>query len=159
MVVGGATVIVRAPSAVGCVCSDFRFERRLLDVDAKTQTANHVIENVVMVVAQPAAADLQRDMTITQVIRRSNQLFGLRAPNRRHELGGGANLDDAAVIGEQQIAAAQHLSARHDNCRYLAVGQRRTQPTAAARLKGQLQLHVRPTRLLQPLRNRQHAAA
>ena len=58
------SVLVRMRTMTRCVGADFRLERRLFYSHLQTKAANHVIENVIVAVPQPAGADLKRSMTV-----------------------------------------------------------------------------------------------
>jgi|ERR1019366_6405958 hypothetical protein len=128
---------------------DLRLEGCLFYLHPQAQAANHVVKDVIVVIAQPSTADLQCNVAITQVIGGAEQLRGFAPMHSRYELRRGAHFDDAAIIGKQEISAAQYLSASDDNGSSLAGGERRPQATATARFIGQFQACVRRTTFLQ----------
>src|SRR5688572_14690130 len=65
------TIAVRVPMAP--VRSGLRLERRLLHLHAEPQAAHHVVQHVVMTVAQPAGMDLQGHVPVAQVVARAGE--------------------------------------------------------------------------------------
>ena len=63
---------------VGVVGAGFGLERRLFDRDLKTESLQHLVEHVIVAVAQPARTDLQCDVPIAQMIGGAGQ----QAPDR-----------------------------------------------------------------------------
>src|SRR5262245_50432408 len=60
------------------VCTGFGFKGGLLDLHAESQPAHHVIQHMIVLVAQPGGRNLQRYMAVTQVITDAGQRVGVR---------------------------------------------------------------------------------
>jgi len=81
-------------------------ERRRFANDVEPETANHVVEHVIGLVAQPSMPDLERDVPVAQVVARAcmeQSVFGpcdaqrLDGSPHRHRLAAGRT-DDIAVV-------------------------------------------------------------
>ncbi len=92
---------------VPAIGAGLRLERRLFHGDGKAEAADHLVEHVIVLITHPAIADLQRHVPIAQVIARAAQRHGLRGAHGRDGLGLSDDLHDAAIVGEQQISAAE----------------------------------------------------
>ena len=92
----------------GAISAGFRLERRFFDSDGESQAAHHVVEHMIVLIAQPVIADLQSDVTITEVIGRTREIATVNAAHRRHGFICGNDFNDTAIIGQQQVTTAQH---------------------------------------------------
>ncbi|MNT61626.1 hypothetical protein D3C72_1992840 [compost metagenome] len=64
----------------------------------RTKLFEHRLEHVIVEQTQPAIADLQGDVAVTQVIGGAGQFEGVGAGDVQQLLGAGADADDAAVF-------------------------------------------------------------
>src|SRR5690349_5292310 len=87
------------------VRAGLRLEGRLLDDDRQPQTANHVIEHMVVPIAKPSRSDLHRHMTIAEVITGARQTRRIRLAHSRHRLERRDDLDHRAVLAAQEITS------------------------------------------------------
>ncbi|KAI3491523.1 hypothetical protein L1887_44144 [Cichorium endivia] len=96
----------------------FRFKRQAGVGHLQTELAQHVVENVVVVIAQLAGRDLQRHVAVAQVVAGAGEQERIGAAHHGNRLRGGDHFDDlAAVVGRQQVAPAQQQAARqHQPC-------------------------------------------
>jgi hypothetical protein len=143
MVVPVLIATVGVARIAGVVSTGFRLKRRLLHHDSESQAAHHVIEHVIVTVAQPAIADLQGHVSIAEVICRARKPLRILAMHVRDSFRGRADFDDPSIVGEQQISPAQDLSAFQNNSDLFAVGQAGAKTASAANIKWQHQLCIR----------------
>lgn len=127
---------------VAAVGSSFGLERRLFNSDGKAEAANHLIEHVIVLVANPADADLQCDVSVSQVIARATQRERLRGSHCRDRFGLGDDLHDTTIVREQQISAPQDLSSLEDQSHFFTGVQRGAQAALAPQLERQDEFHV-----------------
>ena len=112
------------------------FESRLFDQHLEAQTSHHLIEHMIVLIANPARADLQCDMSIAQVITDTRELPGICGANRRYSFRRGQHFDDASILTEQSIAATKHASSLEENRNFFACLENSTQSTLRSQLKG-----------------------
>ena len=90
----------------------FRLERGLFGLDRQAQATQHVVQHMVVLKAQQAGFDLQRHMTVTQVVGGAGQQVRVGAAHRGHCLGRRQHADQVGAIGiGQQFTAAQQVAA------------------------------------------------
>ena len=75
-----------------------RFKRRLHQGGLQAKTTQHVIQYVIVLIAQQTVCDLQGHMPVTQVVGRSRQLGGVAAMDCSHRFSCINNLDDFTVV-------------------------------------------------------------
>lgn len=63
-------VAVTVPTGIGAA---LRFECGLLETHGQTEGRDHLVENMIVLVAQPPLADLQRHVAIAQVVGRPRE--------------------------------------------------------------------------------------
>jgi hypothetical protein len=143
MVVRVLIVTVGVARTAGVVSTGFRLKRRLLHHDGESQAAHHVIEHVIVTIAQPAIADLQDHVSIAQVICRARNPLRILVMRFRDSFRRRSDFYDASIIGEQQISPAQDLSAFQNDSDLFAIGQTGTKTASAAKIKWQHELNIR----------------
>jgi hypothetical protein len=97
-----------------------RFERSLFDQHLEPKTSHHVIEHMIMLIPNPAHADLQWDMSIAEVIADTRKLPGICGTNRRYSFRRGQHFDDASILTKQSITATKHASSLEKNRDFFA---------------------------------------
>jgi hypothetical protein len=152
-------IAVTGGSVVRVISTRLGFERCLLNGHLQTQTPRHVVEHVIMTVAQPAIPHLQRDVPIAQMIRSARETARIDGFEGRDRLVRRADLHDPTVVGEKKIAAAQHLTPLQHDADLLAAGQASPKTAATAQVKGQHQSFVGWARLLHPPGDHEHGGA
>src|SRR5688572_31057919 len=65
---------MRVRVGVRDIGTSLRFEWRELDPHLESESAQHVVEHMIVLVAQPARTDLQRHVAVSQVIAGARQL-------------------------------------------------------------------------------------
>jgi hypothetical protein len=95
----------------GMVGAGLRVEGRQFIAYLHAQVAQHVVQHMVMAVAHPARADLQRHVTIAQVITGACQQGGIVARRGGNRFRGGAHLHHQSIVTAQAIAVPQDLTA------------------------------------------------
>src|SRR5690606_18391716 len=83
--------------------------------DVAAEPAHHRVEDVIAAVAQPAVADLERDVAIAEVIGEASEQRRIVAAHGGDFLGSRDYRDGVAASAAQQIAAAKHRAARQDD--------------------------------------------
>jgi len=91
---------LRVRSALG-------IERRLDLDDARAQTLDHRLDDVIPADAQAFWHDLGRQMAIAEMPGDPDQMQRIGAADFHQRLGGGHHLDQPAVLQHQRVAAAQ----------------------------------------------------
>jgi len=122
---------------MGSVGTRFGLKRRVLDEYAQPQAAGHVIEHMVMAVSQPSVADLQCDVAIPQMISRARQASRVVGLQSRDRFLRRSYLHDPAVVGKQEIAVAQYVTAFEQHADLLTARQACAKSAAAPRVEGQ----------------------
>ena len=90
------------------VSARFRFKRQAGEGHLQPELTQHVVEDVVVVIAQFAGHDLQRHVTGTQVLTGAGEQERVGAAHHGNRLRGGDHFDHlAAIVGSQQVAPAQ----------------------------------------------------
>jgi hypothetical protein len=88
----------------------FRLERSVFDTHVEAETSHHVIEHVVVLIANESWTDLQCDMSIAEVIADSRELPGICGADGGYTFGRSHHFDDASVFAEQSFPATQYAS-------------------------------------------------
>src|SRR5688572_6884629 len=125
-------LVVMVMTVTATVGACFGLERSPLEAHLGAQTAHHVVEHVVVLVAEKLALDLQRHMTVAQVVGHPSQEVCIGGVHRGHVLGGGADENDPALRRAQQRAVPQHGSARQEQADRFAALQLCTEPAFLA---------------------------
>lgn len=112
-------------------------ERQLRARDGHAQTHEHVREHRVVFKPQIVAPYFHRRVAIAEVVSRAHQAQRVGSSHLQHRLGGRLDLDEGAVFGHQQVATAQHGTARQEQRHLVAIVERRAQAALAAITKRQ----------------------
>jgi hypothetical protein len=97
-------VIMRMPMTTRRIASGFRFERPFLHLHRKAQLVHQAVEHVIVLVGQPARRELQRYVTISQMIGGAREQVRIAGFDDRKLFGSRPNFDDQiAVLGGQPI--------------------------------------------------------
>jgi hypothetical protein len=121
------------------ICTAFGLERRLLDDHRQPERAHHVVEHMIVLVAQPSSAHLHGNVAIAQVVRSARERNRIVRTECRHHFGRGSHQHHRAAARRQQIPVAQDVSARHLQRNLFARFELRPQPALASQLERQLQ--------------------
>ncbi len=114
-------------------------EGRLLEGDFQAKSAQHVVEHMIVLVAQQFSPDLQRHMAITQVIAGAGEKERVVAAHDGDGLGGGAYAHGETVVAGQAVAVAQGVAPVKEKAGGAAIIQGDPQPALDALFKGQRQ--------------------
>ena len=98
-----------APLAVGAW---LWLEGQCLATNREAEIPEHVLEHVIGLEAHTVVCDLERDVTVAQVVTGSRQLAGVEAARHRNVLEGGYHADTTPILGLETIAVPEHLSTR-----------------------------------------------
>lgn len=118
-------------AAVG---AGFRFERALDGVDLTSQALQQIGQYRIGFQPQPVDIDLQRDVSIAQVIGGTQQGQGIGCADFQHRLRGGDNTETQTIGAAQKLARWQRAAARQDDGEFATVRQAQALPTAPTRL-------------------------
>src|SRR6188768_3190283 len=99
-----------------------------LDAHLQAQAAQHVIEHMIVQETQHAGPNLQRHMAVAQVVGRACQQLRVGAGHHRQQFRRCRHGNDASIIGQQPVAAAQHRAALENEASLLAADQHAAQP-------------------------------
>ncbi len=116
-----------------------RLERRRRVIHVCAQALEHVFEHGISFQFQLSRGHFNRRVAIAQVIGGTRQRNGIVSVYNQHILRRGNHAHQAAVVGDQHVAIAQHRAARQHQRNFLTVIQCRGQPALAALIedKGQ----------------------
>ena len=134
-VVVAVTAVVAVAVAMARIRAALRLERRLLHHHREAQSLHHVVEHMVVAVAQPQRPDLHRHMPVTEVISAAGEHIGVARMGRGHGLRRGGDLDDASIAGAQPVAAPQDAAARQYHADFHAVLEPCTESASAAHVE------------------------
>jgi hypothetical protein len=121
------------------VCAAFGLEGRTLDLDAAAQSADHVIENPVVLVAKETVADLKDDVSVAKVVRDACEQHWVIGPDRGDILGCSPHHQHSAIRGSQQHAITQDGAARQKDGHILTILEFRLQTAALTLLERKLE--------------------
>jgi hypothetical protein len=110
VMVGGsmAMIVLMAMSLTATgICTALRIERRFDRNEARTESANHVLDHMIAADAQPLPDDLRRQMPVAEMPRDPHQMQRIGAANFDQWLRRTDYLDQSAVFQHERIAAAQ----------------------------------------------------
>ena len=96
-----------AALAVG---AGLRLECRRLTTNREAEVPEHVLEHVIGLEAQTVVRDLERDVTVAQVVTGPRQLTGVEAARHRNLLAGSDYAHTTPILGLETIAVSEHLS-------------------------------------------------
>jgi hypothetical protein len=117
---GMVMAIVRVLARMLPISTRLGFEWRVQVNHLQTQAFQHLLQHMVVGNAQPAFANLQRDMAIAEVIRSSRQFERGIAIGLQHFLILRDDFHDAAIGRDQQVAATQHFTTRQYHADFIA---------------------------------------
>src|SRR6478736_7958969 len=118
----------------------FGLEGQGLDAHLQAQAAQHVIEHMVVQETQHAGPHLQRNVAVAQMVGRACQQLRVGAGHHRQQFRRCRHGNDASIIGQQPVAAAQHCAALENEASFLAAVQHAAQPALLPQLEGQREL-------------------
>lgn len=121
---------VLVPDRGATIGTCFWLERRLYSAHTQSEPAHHRVQHMIMQPAQPPWLDLQRHMTVAEMVggaHKQQRVVRLGTGNR---LGGGSNLDDLALLVGEQITIAQALTTWQQDTDLTAIIEPRTQARA-----------------------------
>jgi hypothetical protein len=107
--------------------------------DRRPEPRQHVRQHGIVFELQIIDAHFNRRMPVAEVIRRARQRQHIGRTNQQHGFRGGSNTHEAAVVGNEHIAVAQHGAARQHKRDFFARIERRGQTALAAGLERQRQ--------------------
>jgi hypothetical protein len=119
-------VVMRVLVMRVAVRAAFRLEGSVLEGQRKSEPAHHVVEHVIVLVGESTDADLERDVPITEVVRRAREQERVVRRRDAERLVGCEDFVGHAVVGEQAIAVREHGSARQHDRDFFAVFESRT---------------------------------
>lgn len=105
----GCIVTVLVSAAVG---TGFGLERHQGFGNVHVESQQHVAQHRIVFELDIAVADFDRGMPVAEVICRASQCERGGGCHEQHGFGGGLHADEAAVVGHEHVAAAQHRAAR-----------------------------------------------
>jgi len=139
MVLIVAMVMMAMTVAVGtaAVGTRLRLEGCLFNAYHQPQAAQHVVQHMVVTVAQFARHDLYGHVAIAQVVTGAGKQLRVVAAHDGKRLGGGTYLNLDTVVARQQIAILQCAATFQQQAGVAAVVQGDAQPTLAALVQRQ----------------------
>src|SRR5882757_4870960 len=137
---GPMVVMVTAPLCV--IRAGLGLEGLFLHGEPEPQATQHVIEYMIVAVPQPQRPDLQRHMPVAEMIGAPRQQIGISGVRRADGFRCRDDFDDAPILGEQSIAAAQNLAAPEYYADLLALFEARFEAAPAAGLERQHQPRI-----------------
>jgi hypothetical protein len=146
-------------AGAACVSAALGLEGGFFDAHRQAQTAHHLVEHVVVQIAQPAVPNLQRHMAVAEMIGGAREGARVGASDRRDGFRCRSDFDHAPIGGAQQIAAAQDLSTRKHYTDLLAARETSAKAAATAQLEWQQQAGIGGRSITDPLRGGQEGGA
>jgi hypothetical protein len=116
------------------------FETAVLEAQRESETANQVVEHVIVLISKSATADLERNVPIAEVVSGARKQERVVGRCHAERFVGGHDLEGFAVVGEQAIAVREHGAARQLDGDFLAV----FQTSAKARLVALVEAQNQP---------------
>jgi hypothetical protein len=120
-------------------------ERSVFDTHVEAETSHHVIEHMIVLIANESGANLQRDVSIAEVITDSRELPGICGANSRYAFRRCHHFDDPSILAEQSLAPTQHASALQENRNLFTRVEDRSQSTFRSQLERKHQRCIRST--------------
>ena len=137
IIFGEALVMpVLVPAAIR---AGFRLKRHGRLSDRCADALQHVGEHRIVFELQIIRADFHRRMAIAEVIRRARQRQRIFRAHHEHRFGRRDHAHEAAVVGDQHVAVAQHGAARQQHGHFLAVIERGREAAFAALVESERQ--------------------
>jgi len=122
------------------VRSRFGLERQHFLRHGQAESSDHVIEHVVVQIAEPTLTDLNGYVAVSQVIRRTGKLQRIVRRDDGDIFLRRDDFDDTSVVGEQLIAAAKNVAAVQIESDFFAGRERSAQPALLPQLEWQHEL-------------------
>jgi hypothetical protein len=97
----------RGRMSAGLISAAFGIERRLDLDDPRAEPLQHLRDDVVTPDTQRLLGDLRRQMAVSEVPGEPDHVLRVAALDLDQRLGGGHDLDQAAVVEQQRIASTQ----------------------------------------------------
>jgi hypothetical protein len=113
-----------------------RLERRRRVLNMRAETLQHVFQHGIGFQFQLARAHFHRRVPIPQMIGGARQRNGIVGMHDQHILCSRNDTHEAAIVGDEHIAVAQHRAARQHQRYFLAVIQRGSEAALAAVIEG-----------------------
>ena len=113
-----------------------RLKRRCCVIHMRAQTFQHVFQHRISFQLQLPRGHFHRRVAITQVVRGARQGNWIVGVYNQHILRRCNHAHQAAVVGNQHVAIAQHRAARQHQRHFLTVIQRSGQAALAAVIEG-----------------------
>ena len=113
-----------------------RLEWRRRVLDMRAETLQHVFQHGIGFQFQLPRAHFHRRVPIPQMIGGACQRNGIVGMHDQHILCSRNDTHEAAIVGDEHIAVAQHRAARQHQRYFLAVIQRRGEAALAAVIEG-----------------------
>lgn len=108
--------------ALAGVSAGFRLERQLAKGHRQAELAQHIVQHVIVMVAQLARHDLQRHVTVAEVVAGLRQHKRIVAAHYRHPFISGNHLHKlGAFFVAEHIAAAQQQAAGQQQAGFPAI--------------------------------------
>ena len=121
-------------SMAAAIGAGFRFERTLDGVDLTAQALQQIGQYRIGFQPQPVDIDLQRNVSIAQVIGSTQQGQGIGGARFQHWLRGGDNAEAQTIGAAQKLTRWQRAAGRQDDGEFATVRQAQALPTAPTRL-------------------------
>jgi hypothetical protein len=137
-VIFGKRLIVPMPMPAA-ISAGFRLERQRHLLDRSPKPRQHIREHGIVFELQIIDAHFDRCMPVTEVISGACERQHIGRTNQQHSFRGRGNTHEAAVVGNEHIAVAQHGAAWQHKRDFLARIEGRGKATLAARLERQRQ--------------------
>ena len=102
----GMFMMVMSMTAAG-IGAAFRIERRVDRSHARTQSAHHILDDMIAADSKPLAGDLRRQMAVAEMPGDPHHMLRIAGANFGQRLGRGDDLDETAIFQHQRVAAAQ----------------------------------------------------
>ena len=136
------------------------FEGHLFLSYVKPQSSDHLIENVIGLITQPAVSDLQGNMPIAEVVTGTRQPQEVIGPRRRNALGRGMHIDERSIGPPKTVSLDEPRSPRQQNRRLATAVEADALTTLLPKVVGECQTVPRRLprdRLRHPLDELDHA--
>ena len=101
-----------------------RLERSARVIHVRAQPLEHAFQHRIGFQFQLSCRHFHRRVPVAQVVRRACQRNGIVGMNNQHVLRRGDDTHQAAIVGDQHVAIAQHRTARQHQRNFLTVIQR-----------------------------------
>ena len=112
-------------------------EGRCLATNREAELPEHVLEHRIGLEAHTVRADLERNVTVAQVVTGPRQLVGIEAARHGNVLGGGHDAHTAAILGLEPIAVSEGLSAGQKDADFSAAVESGAEAASLSQRPGQ----------------------